>query len=72
MLWTIDSAALAAHLRARSVPFLPGPASRQVRFSTGRLCGGLAAWASFTLPSAIALVLFAYATKASLLPLDRA
>ena len=43
--------------------FLPGPASSQVGFavglSRGGLLGGLAAWAGFTLPSAIALALFA-------------
>ncbi len=43
--------------------FLPGPASSQVGVSLGLLRaglpGGLAAWASFTLPSAIAMVLFA-------------
>jgi hypothetical protein len=41
--------------------FLPGPASSQVGFSLGLMragyLGGLAAWAAFTLPSAIALVL---------------
>jgi chromate transporter len=44
--------------------FLPGPASSQVGFSIGLIragyLGGLAAWTGFTLPSAIALVLFAY------------
>jgi chromate transporter len=44
--------------------FLPGPASSQVGFSIGLMrggyLGGLAAWMAFTLPSAIALVLFAY------------
>jgi chromate transporter len=44
--------------------FLPGPASSQVGFSIGLIRagyrGGLAAWTGFTLPSAIALVLFAY------------
>src|SRR6516225_3678627 len=44
--------------------FLPGPASSQVGFSIGLMRagyrGGLAAWTGFTLPSAIALVLFAY------------
>jgi chromate transporter len=44
--------------------FLPGPASSQVGFSVGLMragyAGGLAAWTGFTLPSAIALVLFAY------------
>src|SRR3984893_16000171 len=48
--------------------FLPGPASSQVGFSIGLLragyCGGLAAWSGFTLPSAIALVLFAYGAGA--------
>ncbi len=44
--------------------FLPGPASSQVGFSLGLMragyLGGLAAWIGFTLPSAVALVLFAY------------
>ncbi|MCP1240817.1 chromate efflux transporter [Acetobacter lovaniensis] len=44
--------------------FLPGPASSQVGFSIGLMragyAGGLAAWAGFTLPSALILVLFAY------------
>jgi chromate transporter len=44
--------------------FLPGPASSQVGFSIGLIragyAGGLAAWAGFTLPSAVLLVLFAY------------
>lgn len=43
--------------------FLPGPASSQVGFavglSRGGLAGGLAAWTGFTLPSAVALALFA-------------
>jgi chromate transporter len=43
---------------------LPGPASSQVGFSIGLLragyWGALAAWTGFTLPSAMALVLFAY------------
>lgn len=44
--------------------FLPGPASSQLGFAlgilrSGSLFGGLAAWAGFTLPSAIALVAFA-------------
>jgi chromate transporter len=43
--------------------FLPGPASSQVGISIGiaraGLWGGLAAWLGFTLPSAIALILFA-------------
>jgi chromate transporter len=44
--------------------FLPGPASSQVGFSIGLMragyWGALAAWTGFTLPSAIALLLFAY------------
>ncbi len=48
--------------------FLPGPASSQVGFSIGLLragyAGALAAWCGFTLPSAIALVLFAYGADA--------
>lgn len=44
--------------------FLPGPASSQVGIaiglSQGRLPGALAAWAGFTLPSALAMILFAY------------
>jgi chromate transporter len=44
--------------------FLPGPASSQVGFSIGLMragyAGAAAAWAGFTLPSAIVLVLFAY------------
>jgi chromate transporter len=44
--------------------FLPGPASSQVGFAIGLLragyLGALAAWTAFTLPSALALVLFAY------------
>jgi chromate transporter len=48
--------------------FLPGPASSQVGFSIGLMragyLGGLAAWTGFTLPSAIALVLFAYGAAA--------
>ncbi len=43
---------------------LPGPASSQTGFALGLMrggyLGGLAAWAGFTLPSAILLVLFAY------------
>ncbi len=46
--------------------FLPGPASSQVGIALGMtragLWGGLAAWLGFTLPSAIALTAFAYAT----------
>lgn len=48
--------------------FLPGPASSQVGFALGLLRGGpigaLAAWAAFTLPSAILLVIFAMAATA--------
>jgi chromate transporter len=48
--------------------FLPGPASSQVGFSLGLMrasyLGGLAAWAGFTLPSAIALALFAHGAGA--------
>jgi chromate transporter len=44
--------------------FLPGPASSQVGFSIGLMrggyLGGIAAWTAFTLPSVIALLLFAY------------
>ncbi len=45
--------------------FLPGPASSQVGMAIGLMRAGypgmLAAWLAFTLPSAILLVLFAYA-----------
>jgi chromate transporter len=48
--------------------FLPGPASSQVGFSIGLMragyLGGLAAWAGFTLPSAVAMVLFAHGAQA--------
>src|ERR671924_1276088 len=48
--------------------FLPGPASSQVGIAAGLLragyTGALAAWAGFTLPSAIGLVLFAYGVSA--------
>lgn len=44
--------------------FLPGPASSQVGMALGLgragFGGALAAWAGFTLPSALALILFAY------------
>ena len=44
--------------------FLPGPASSQVGMGIGisqaGIRGALAAWAGFTLPSAVALILFAY------------
>jgi chromate transporter len=48
--------------------FLPGPASSQVGFSIGLIragfLGALAAWAGFTLPSALAMVLFARGAQA--------
>jgi chromate transporter len=48
--------------------FLPGPTSSQVGFSIGLLRAGypgaLAAWAAFTLPSAVLLLLFAFGTTA--------
>ena len=49
--------------------FLPGPASSQVGFALGvlranGLLGGLAAWAGFTLPSALVLVAFALGAAA--------
>jgi len=48
--------------------FLPGPASSQVSIAIGiaraRLAGGLAAWLGFTLPSALALVAFAFGVSA--------
>src|SRR5262245_59835600 len=48
--------------------FLPGPASSQVGIAIGLsragYLGALAAWIGFTLPSAIALVLFAYGVGA--------
>jgi chromate transporter len=48
--------------------FLPGPASSQVGMAIGLLragpLGALAAWTAFTLPSAIALVLFAFGAAA--------
>src|ERR1700675_4096317 len=44
--------------------FLPGPASSKVGIAIGLsragYAGALAAWSGFTLPSAIALVLFGY------------
>ncbi len=49
--------------------FLPGPASSQVVFSLGLMrggwLGGLAASAAFTLPSVIAMVLFAWLATAT-------
>jgi len=48
--------------------FLPGPASSQVGFGIGLLragpLGALAAWAGFTLPSAILMTAFAYGAAA--------
>ncbi|WP_270166809.1 chromate efflux transporter [Paenibacillus sp. SYP-B4298] len=47
--------------------FLPGPASSQVSIAIGLLRaglpGGLAAWLGFTLPSAVAMVIFALLMK---------
>jgi chromate transporter len=47
--------------------FLPGPASSQVGIALGLMragyAGAFAAWIGFTLPSAIALVLFAYGVE---------
>src|SRR5690606_6604681 len=44
--------------------FLPGPSSSQVGFALGLIRGGylgaLAAWAAFTMPSVLLLLLFAY------------
>jgi chromate transporter len=49
--------------------FLPGPASSQVGLSLGLLRAGLpgaaCAWLGFTLPSALALILFGYGVGAS-------
>jgi chromate transporter len=48
--------------------FAPGPTSSKVGFSLGLLragyLGGLAAWAGFTLPSALVMLLFAYGAGA--------
>ena len=48
--------------------FLPGPASSQVGIAIGitraGLLGGVAAWLGFTLPSAVAMVVFAYGLRA--------
>src|SRR5215469_8426868 len=53
--------------------FLPGPASSQVGFSVGLMragyLGAAAAWTGFTLPSAIAMMLFAYGAGALVGPL---
>jgi chromate transporter len=47
--------------------FLPGPASSQVAFALGLLragyWGAVAAWTAFTLPSAVALVAFAFGAR---------
>lgn len=47
--------------------FLPGPASSQVGFALGLMRGGplgaFAAWAAFTLPSALLLVMFAFSAS---------
>ena len=49
--------------------FLPGPASSQVGLAIGLMrggwLGGLAAWAAFTLPSAILMAAFAYGVVAA-------
>jgi chromate transporter len=49
--------------------FLPGPASSQVGMALGimraGLLGGIVAWLGFTLPSAVALVAFAYGLQAA-------
>jgi chromate transporter len=54
--------------------FLPGPASSQVGialgFSRAGYAGALAAWAGFTLPSAIALILFAIGISSDSLSLS--
>jgi chromate transporter len=46
--------------------FLPGPASSQVGIAIGNLragfWGGLSSWLGFTIPSAVALILFGYGT----------
>src|SRR5881227_811829 len=46
--------------------FLPGPSSSQMGIALGitraGIWGGLAAWLGFTLPSAVALTIFAYIT----------
>ena len=48
--------------------FLPGPTSSQVGFSIGLAragyAGALVAWAAFTMPSAVMLVLFAHGVRA--------
>ena len=53
---------------SRCASSCPGPASSQIGFAIGLMragyAGALAAWTGFTLPSAIALVLFAYGADA--------
>ena len=48
--------------------FLPGPASSQIGLALGLsragYAGALAAWAGFTLPSALAMILFAFGVAA--------
>lgn len=48
--------------------FLPGPSSSQTGFGVGYLrrgiIGGIAAWAGFTLPSAVLMIAFAYGLTA--------
>lgn len=48
--------------------FLPGPGSSQIGFGIGYLqrglAGGFAAWVGFTLPSALAMIAFAYGVTA--------
>ena len=48
--------------------FLPGPASSQVGIGVGLsragLCGAIAAWLGFTLPSALVLIAFGYGVVA--------
>ncbi|MDR7071930.1 chromate transporter [Fictibacillus barbaricus] len=54
--------------------FLPGPASSQVGIGIGAMRGGLLggffAWLGFTMPSVIALILFAYFLKGTSYDLD--
>ena len=55
--------------------FLPGPASSQVGFALGLFragyWGGLAAWAGFTLPSAVLLTAFAFGARGLEGPIGR-
>lgn len=59
--WLTESAYAELIALAQS---MPGPASSQVGFATGLLragwLGGLAAWAGFTVPSALLMLFFAY------------